>query len=252
MFISALLERNRRFAATDIRTQAPAIPFIPNQLSFVITCIDPRTEPAGFLGIELGDAIVERVVGGRVTPAILQDVAYISYLVETKAPAAPWQVLPSQNPAGVSGAGATPDVVLLSHPADGPGGCAGLPAGTDGEVPAAFVVLGEPAPLHEVSAYPAERAAPYKRLRALEAVARSPGRRRARPCGAGTRTQDALSASRARDRCRTKPPLGISSRESGRTVPGREGNARRYGPSGVEPAADRPRPGRRWRYCPGP
>lgn len=54
MFISALLERNRRFAATDIRTQAPAIPFIPNQLSFVITCIDPRTEPAGFLGIELG------------------------------------------------------------------------------------------------------------------------------------------------------------------------------------------------------
>jgi hypothetical protein len=151
----------------------------------------------------------------------------------------------------VSGAGATPDVVLLSHPANGPGGCAGLPAGTDGEVPAAFVVLGEPAPLHEVSAYPAERAAPYKRLRALEAVARSPGRRRARPCGAGPRTQDALSASRARDRCRTKPPLGISSRESGRTVPGREGNARRYGPSGVEPAADRPRPGRRWRYCLG-
>jgi carbonic anhydrase len=89
MFISALLERNRRFAATDSSTQAPAIPFIPNQLSFVITCIDPRTEPAGFLGIELGDAIVERVVGGRVTPAILQDVAYISYLVETKAPATP-------------------------------------------------------------------------------------------------------------------------------------------------------------------
>jgi carbonic anhydrase len=68
MFISALLERNRRFAATDIRTQAPAIPFIPNQLSFVFTCIDPRTEPAGFLGIELGDAIVERVVGGGSPP----------------------------------------------------------------------------------------------------------------------------------------------------------------------------------------
>jgi hypothetical protein len=28
-------------------------------------------------------------------------------------------------------------------------------------------------------------------------------------------------------------------------------NPRVYGPSGVEPAADRPRPGRRWRYCPG-
>ena len=25
---------------------APAIPFIPNQLAYVITCVDPRTEPA--------------------------------------------------------------------------------------------------------------------------------------------------------------------------------------------------------------
>jgi carbonic anhydrase len=90
MSISALLERNRRFAATDVRRQAPALPFVPNQLSFVITCIDPRTDPAAFLGVELGDAIVERVVGGRVTPAVVEDVAYISYLVETKAPAGPW------------------------------------------------------------------------------------------------------------------------------------------------------------------
>jgi carbonic anhydrase len=90
MPISALLERNRSFAATDVRQQAPALPFIPNQLSFVITCIDPRTEPAAILGVELGDAIVERVIGGRVTPAVVEDVAYISYLVETKAPAGPW------------------------------------------------------------------------------------------------------------------------------------------------------------------
>ena len=88
--LTSLLERNRAFAATGARAKGPEIPFIPNELSYIITCIDPRTEPGAFLGIDLGDAIVERVVGGRVTPAVLQDVAYISYLLETKAPEGPW------------------------------------------------------------------------------------------------------------------------------------------------------------------
>lgn len=88
--LASLLERNRAFAATDARVKSPEIPFIPNELSYVITCIDPRTEPGAFLGVDLGDAIVERVVGGRVTPAVLQDLAYIRYLLETKAPEGPW------------------------------------------------------------------------------------------------------------------------------------------------------------------
>jgi carbonic anhydrase len=90
MSLETLLERNKAFEATDARAKGPAIPFIPNQLAYVITCIDPRTEPAEFLGVELGDAIVQRAVGGRVTPAVLRDVAYISYLLETKAPDGPW------------------------------------------------------------------------------------------------------------------------------------------------------------------
>jgi carbonic anhydrase len=56
----------------------------------VITCIDPRADPAHFLGLEFGEAIVARTVGGRVTPAVIQDVAYIGYLVETKAPEGPY------------------------------------------------------------------------------------------------------------------------------------------------------------------
>ena len=56
----------------------------------MITCIDPRTDPADFLGIEFGEAIVARTVGGRVTPAVIQDLAYIGYLVETKAPDGPF------------------------------------------------------------------------------------------------------------------------------------------------------------------
>ena len=56
----------------------------------MITCIDPRTDPADFLGLRFADAIVARTVGGRVTDAVVADLAYIGYLVETKAPEGPY------------------------------------------------------------------------------------------------------------------------------------------------------------------
>jgi carbonic anhydrase len=85
-----LLQRNKAFAGTDLKDRVPAIPFIPNMQVYVLTCIDPRVDPAGILGLELGDAIVGRNVGGRVTPAVIQDVAWISYLHEVKTPDADW------------------------------------------------------------------------------------------------------------------------------------------------------------------
>ena len=88
--ISPLLERNRAFAAADTRTHTPRLPFLPHQGLYIITCIDPRTDPAEFLGLRFAEAIVARTVGGRVTPAVIQDLAYIGYLVETKAPEGPY------------------------------------------------------------------------------------------------------------------------------------------------------------------
>jgi carbonic anhydrase len=88
--LSQLLDRNRAFADTDARRNVPPIPFVPRQNLYIITCTDPRVDPAAFLALELGDAIVQRNVGGRVTREVIQDVAYISYLVETKAPEGPW------------------------------------------------------------------------------------------------------------------------------------------------------------------
>ena len=85
-----LLERNRVFAKSDAKTRAPRIPFLPNKQLYVITCIDPRVDPPDILGLQLGDAIVARNVGGRVTPALLQDLAWISFLHETKTPDADW------------------------------------------------------------------------------------------------------------------------------------------------------------------
>src|ERR1700679_48630 len=88
--LSSFLERNRACAATDIRKNTPRLPFLPHKGLYVITCIDPRTDPADFLGLEFGEAIVARTVGGRVTPAVIQDLSYIGYLVETKAPDGPY------------------------------------------------------------------------------------------------------------------------------------------------------------------
>ena len=86
----ALLRNNADFAGTDARSRGPAIPFIPNKQVYILTCIDPRVDPAQLFGLELGDAIVARTVGGRVTPAVLQDLAWISYLHENKTPDADW------------------------------------------------------------------------------------------------------------------------------------------------------------------
>jgi carbonic anhydrase len=84
------LERNAHFAATDARQAGPEIPFIPTKQLYLITCIDPRVEPAAIAGLKLGEAIVARNVGGRVTPALIQDLAWILHLHESVTPRADW------------------------------------------------------------------------------------------------------------------------------------------------------------------
>ncbi|MDT0263349.1 carbonic anhydrase [Jatrophihabitans lederbergiae] len=88
--VQVLLGRNRSFAATDARQQATPLPFVPRELAYVITCIDPRVDPGQILGVGIGDAIVARSVGGRVNDAVINDMAWISYLKETIAPDEPF------------------------------------------------------------------------------------------------------------------------------------------------------------------
>lgn len=88
--VDELLRNNASFAMTGAKDRVPEIPFIPNKQVYIITCIDPRVDPAQVFGLDLGDAIVARTVGGRVTPAVLADLAWISYLHETKTPDADW------------------------------------------------------------------------------------------------------------------------------------------------------------------
>lgn len=84
------LERNQRFAATGAQAEVPAIPFVPFRQLYLITCIDPRVEPAAVFGAGLGEAIVARNVGGRVTPSVIADLAWIIHLHENKTPDTEW------------------------------------------------------------------------------------------------------------------------------------------------------------------
>ena len=84
--IESAIERNRAFAAAGGHQGAVVFPKLR---LFVITCLDPRVDPAHFLGLGLSDAIVVRNVGGRVTPEVINDVAFIAQLAENALPDGP-------------------------------------------------------------------------------------------------------------------------------------------------------------------
>ena len=76
--MTSLLERNEQFA----RTYTPAALGVPAQPVFILTCLDHRVDPAIVLGLQLGDAPVIRNAGGRVTQAVIDDIAYLAFLAE--------------------------------------------------------------------------------------------------------------------------------------------------------------------------
>jgi carbonic anhydrase len=84
--IDPALERNRTVAGAGGHEGAVVF---PNLRLFVITCLDPRVDPAHVLGLGLGDAIVVRNVGGHVTPEVINDVAFISQIAENVLPDGP-------------------------------------------------------------------------------------------------------------------------------------------------------------------
>jgi carbonic anhydrase len=76
--ISPLLERNEEFA----RTYTPASLGPPSAQSVIVTCLDHRVDPAITLGLRLGEAPVLRNAGGRVTEAVIADIAYLAFLAD--------------------------------------------------------------------------------------------------------------------------------------------------------------------------
>ncbi len=76
--ITPLLERNEQF----VGTYSPIALGVPAAQLLVVCCLDHRVDPAIVLGLQLGEAPVIRNAGGRVTPAVINDIAYLTFLAE--------------------------------------------------------------------------------------------------------------------------------------------------------------------------
>lgn len=76
--LATLYQRNAAFADSfDLGD----LTLRPKMSTVVLTCVDPRLNPAAFLGLEPGDALVMRTVGARVTEAALLEVSMLWQLL---------------------------------------------------------------------------------------------------------------------------------------------------------------------------
>jgi len=71
--IDELLERNARLAATH-----EPLPNLPRLNLCIVTCPDPRVDPAAIFGLRPGDAAVVRAAAGRASPIVLQQLAFLA------------------------------------------------------------------------------------------------------------------------------------------------------------------------------
>jgi carbonic anhydrase len=67
--IDILVQRNHDFAAHRF---VAGLPMLPSLRTLIVGCADPRVDPVHVLGLDPGEAVVLRNVGGRVTPGTLQ------------------------------------------------------------------------------------------------------------------------------------------------------------------------------------
>ena len=75
--LKTLFDRNRQFAANF---EHGDLAILPRLSTAVLACLDARSDPAHFLGLEVGDAVVLRNTGGRVTANVERDIAVLWFL----------------------------------------------------------------------------------------------------------------------------------------------------------------------------
>ena len=100
-----LVQRNARFAASGA---AAGPPFPTNQTLRVLGCVDSRVDPGHVLGLELGEAVVMRNIGGRVTPATLRSWALLGRLGQGQPPTGAHMVILHTPTAGSGASRTTP------------------------------------------------------------------------------------------------------------------------------------------------
>ncbi|HLZ22241.1 MAG TPA: carbonic anhydrase [Ktedonobacterales bacterium] len=106
--IDTLVHRNHDFATHRF---VAGLTMRPTLQTMIISCADPRVDPVHLLGLEPGEAVVLRNVGGRVAPGTVQ---LLRMLLQV-----PTQV-PTQTPTGTStprgeNAGSPFHLIVLQH-----------------------------------------------------------------------------------------------------------------------------------------
>ena len=98
MDIDELVARNASFAAGG---GFDGLPFPTGSGLRVVSCVDPRVNPSDVLGIKLGEAVIMRNLGGRITPTTLHW----------------WKLLGivAKEAAGGQPPSSTPHLVILQH-----------------------------------------------------------------------------------------------------------------------------------------
>ena len=72
-----LIERNAEFAANFDYAE---LEIKPRLSTLIVGCVDSRVDPAHLPGLEPGDAVVLRTVGGRVTDEVMQHIKILQAL----------------------------------------------------------------------------------------------------------------------------------------------------------------------------
>ena len=78
--LDSMLERNKEFARQQsaASTLMPSLPkAMPHVKATIIGCADMRVDPFQILGLEPGEAVVLRNIGGRITPGLLEELGML-------------------------------------------------------------------------------------------------------------------------------------------------------------------------------
>ena len=76
-YLETLLERNEEFAQNF---DSGDLPLAPKNKAIVLGCSDARVDPAHIFDLELGEALIIRNAGGRITPAVIDEVSTMAFL----------------------------------------------------------------------------------------------------------------------------------------------------------------------------
>ena len=113
MIISSddLVRRNAAFAG---------LPFPTSDTLQVLGCVDSRVDPGDVLGLKLGEGVVMRNVGGRITPAALREWALLGRLGQGQPPRSGHLVILNHTDCGIRRLAAFPEqlAAFFEIPAD--------------------------------------------------------------------------------------------------------------------------------------